>query len=531
MLLEKITEQEIQMMENYYNPVCQVESNFHNFDSLGEFSEDKLGNLRYYQRPFLSFEPMIDTENKKLNKKENFEQRKGVGDIYNFGARLFGKSLVTEKLDIPISMITDDGMWCGFGSLDSIHIRGILDSVRQAVDNHPIISTFKRRVTTHPDYLITAKNGWKLESVNFNLGSKSPGAQFFGKHFEKLWIEEASFESEEVYNAREDAGSELGCVFRFSGMTNFIRHSPAGKQFFAQENKNKTINLPQYVNPFFNNTERRKRLKKYGGEDSLNYRVFVKGEIIQDGINEFDPERLQEAYLKGRKIKRFEINKDRFKQFKDYIVVERPKNAERIFINADVGEKVTEINVVSEIEKTYRYLYNIVLYNLTHIQQVKVFKHLIREFSADVVGLDCGDGMGRAIYRELEDFFPKENLVWYDGSMKIDIDFEKDEQGNIIMKKGKPIYRQESMAEWSVRHLKYLLYEKYLRIPEDFKFDTQINAVVSMKKGNRTIYECVTASGNHLFDSFRVFAIAQFSKSNSKPVVNVNGNWGVGVFS
>ena len=43
MLLKKITEEELQFMEDWHYPVSMIESLFSNFDSLSEFEEDKFG--------------------------------------------------------------------------------------------------------------------------------------------------------------------------------------------------------------------------------------------------------------------------------------------------------------------------------------------------------------------------------------------------------------------------------------------------------------------------------------------------------
>ena len=48
-----------------------------------------------------------------------------------------------------------------------------------------------------------------------------------------------------------------------------------------------------------------------------------------------------------------------------------------------------------------------------------------------------------------------------------------------------------------------------MEIPMDHKFDTQMNQVMALQSGTRTIYECIS-SENHLFQAFQVFSIAQF---------------------
>ena len=108
MLIKKLTEEELLFCESWHSPRCLVESLFNDFDNLSEFSEDEFGDLRLYQIPFLSHEPIIDENIPGLTEKERFNLRKGAGDVIALGARKFGKSLICEKLDIPLSLLHDD---------------------------------------------------------------------------------------------------------------------------------------------------------------------------------------------------------------------------------------------------------------------------------------------------------------------------------------------------------------------------------------------------------------------------------------
>ena len=367
MLTAKLTDQELEFMECWNTPRCLVESLFSDFDNLSEFDEDKFGSLRLYQIPFLSHESIIDENLPDLTEKQKFELRKGVGDGYNLGARKFGKTLVSEKLDIPLSLLHDDSWLCAFSSYDAIHIDSVLDVVKEALDNHSIIKHWKRTAKKSPKWKLIGRNGWKLEGVNMNILSKNPGHQFYGLHVKKLWIEEQSFETNTVYEKRQDALSESGAVLRFSGMTNFTAYSPSGKIFNDPVKKSKIINLPQYVNPTFTVKDNEERLRDYGGADTINYKIFVRGEIVEDGVSEFDMERVKQCYNEKKSIKTFEINKEKMKRFENLIVVERPANADRMLICSDIGESAgSEIIILSEVEDKYNYLYNISLYNLDH---------------------------------------------------------------------------------------------------------------------------------------------------------------------
>jgi len=540
---ELLTEQELDFCESWFTPKCLMESLFHDFDSLSQFHDSKFGEVRLYQMPFLSDEAIIDFETTAeyhdLNKKETFELRKNVGNIYCFGARKFGKTLFVETLDLALNMLTTFfGLKVAFSSVDLIHIRGVLDNIKNCFQNHPICKLFERRITGAPDYLVQLKTGYRLNSVNFNIGSKNPGNQWYGKHVDRVYIEEASLETEEVSQKRKDALSEFGAIFRVSGMTDFTKFSPAGKSFYLPDNQKFVINLPQYVNPYWDEKEKKRRIEDYGGEDSIGYRVFVKGEVVEDSCSSFDMIRIRDNCYKFKangvrteKIKRFDINKDKYPFFRNFIVVEKSKASERIFMDADIGERVSEIVIMSETKDKYKYNYNISLYNLTDEEQYNIIRYLAEQLQANVIGIDCGDGMGRAIFRRLEKIIPKDNLVWYDGSQKIAIGFDTDEAGEVIIKKGHPVYREEYMSEWSVRRLQELFYSGRVIIPEDFKFESQFSAVISMLSGTRTIYKCNSQSGDHLFDAFRVFAIAQWLKKDFNVTKPIKLNFGTGASS
>jgi len=537
-----LNEEELILCESFHTPQCLLECLFHDFDNLAEFDKEQFGELRLYQFPLISDEAIIDfdttAEYHGLSKKQKFQLMKNVGDAYVMGARKFGKSLCVEILDLGLRMLQGITKKIAFSSVDLIHVREILDKIKTCFQNHPICKNWERRITGAPDYKFELKNNTTVNSVNFNIGSKNPGRQWYGKHVNVVYIEEASMETEEVYNKRKDALSEFGAIFRVSGMTDFTPHSPAGKAFYSPSNRKKVLNLPQYVNPMWDEAEKQDRLEFYGGEDSIGYRVFVKGEVVEDGCSVFDMQRLSKMCYKFdrrgnhiEQVKRFEVPKERYGHFRNMVVVERPENAERIFINTDVGEKHSEIIIHSENGDKYKYLYNIVLYNLTDEEQYEILMFLAQKLKANVIGVDCGDGMGRAIYRRLEKVIPKDNLVWYDGSSKLDVDFEYNEAGDIITENGKPVMHQEYMSEWSVKRLQDIFYGGRCYIPEDYKFETQFSVVMSMITGQRTRYKCVSQSGDHLFDAWRVFAIAQFLKKDFNLTKPVKMEWGTGVSS
>ena len=231
-------------------------------------------------------------------------------------------------------------------------------------------------------------------------------------------------------------------------------------------------------------------------------------------------DRVRHNYL-DRPIKHLELTKEHYAQRENILIVEKPINAQQLFICADIGETApTEIIILSKLDKFFKYLYNITLYNLTDKEQFVIFKLLINCLQPNFITLDTTEGTGRAIYRSLEEICPKENICWVSFNEKVAVDFERDDHNNIILKDGLPIYREEYITEWSIKRLKDLLYEGKVQLPLDYKLDIQLNSVVSMQSGNRIVYQCINDQ-DHLFAAFRVFAICQLQNEFAlvKPIL------------
>jgi hypothetical protein len=163
----------------------------------------------------------------------------------------------------------------------------------------------------------------------------------------------------------------------------------------------------------------------------------------------------------------------------------------------------------------FKYVYNITCYGLTEKEQPDIFSYLIENLKASVIGIDTTDGQGRSIARTLVAKYGQEHFVFCGFNEKISVDFERNEVGNIVFdSEGNPKYKEEFVSEWSVKRLKTLLYDSKIKLPIDYKFDKQVNSVVAMSRGGRTVYEVVSEE-DHLFAAFRVFAISEWTKNSS----------------
>lgn len=508
MLEERITEEEIDFCQGLFNPVFMSEALFTNFNMPTQFDENEFSKVRLGQLPLLSYEYLVD-EDPRLDEKANFRKKEGAGTVYVFGGRLFGKTMVVEKLDIPLSLILNEGIMI-ITSFDEIHISKVMNWVRDVFMGHPFYKDFKVNIKQKP-YEIVTKNA-SVVGVNMALSSNNPGSAFLGYHVRKIWVEEASHETEQVYKKRIDCRDEVGCIERVAGMTDFTRYSPAGDKFYDSKLKPRVMNLPQFINPSFDKKTMEDTIVKYGGENSTEFKIYVNGEICEDGVSYFDMDRVKKCYDEKKEIKHFEVSKKNYDDFKGLLFLERPSNCENLYICSDIGDggSPSEVIILSETNNVFHYIYKISLFNLTDEEQYEVFKWLAENLNANIISLDTTDGTGRAIYRRLEKVFPKENLVYCHFGEKIDVALKIDDDGKPVLdNENNPVYEREYVSEWSVKHLRDILYNGVIKINLDYDFDEQINKVVKISTGNRTIFKCL-ASKDHVFQSFQTFAIAHW---------------------
>jgi len=516
-MITKITQEELNIFETLANPISCTEILFSDLGSLTEFNEDKFSKVRLYQYPMLSYESMF-FENPQLSDKENFKIKKGLGDCINFGGRLTGKSLIGIIVDVLISVFHKTFRWGAVSSCDAVKVRGVMEAILTVFDNHPILKEWKCKHKSHPAYLAIFANKCKLESVNNDIASNKErqGKNWFQKHCDKNWEEEASFLNDSITNKRLMAQSELGMIERLTGMANFKKQSPIGRKFFDLKNENMVINLPSYVNETWDEEKDKAAEIEFGGKASPGYRTQILGQVVDDGNSVYDIERIRDCYKRDKNgdpilIKSFEINKVNFYRFKEVLILDRPKNAERVWVCLDKGEgsAPTEVIVLFEIKDLYQYEYNITNYKLTPDEDDEVVKFIIEQLKANVVGIDATSGGGKAMLCHLAKYYP-DNVIGVDFGEKIAIDFERNEQNNIVYDNaGKPKHKEEYITEWSVQRLKHLFYNKRILALFDMKLDVQFDNITAMQSGHRILYK--PKLDDHLYQAFQVFSIAQWN--------------------
>lgn len=538
-MLPKIKKDELIMFQMLSHPIASCEILFHEFDSLGVWDKDKYGKIRKYQFPMLSWDSML-LYDKKKTLEENQHLEIALAESYNLGGRLTGKSRISIILDVCTVTLKKMFTWCVIASFDKTHVQEIMDTIIQCFDNHKIFKMLHGHSIKSPAYNITFDNGCKIQSVNQNITSKNPGAQYHQKHFDRHYIEESSFLTKQVSDKMFMSKAEKGVKNRWSGMTNFTKMSPMGEIFFDINKKKKIINVPSFVNPTWSDETEAKAIKQFGGVDSPGYKVEIKGEVVEGMESVFDILRVRETYIvdkegDGVNIKAFEINKENFHRFKEILIIEKPINAESLGFYFDVGEggAPSEYIVIVKTGKKYKYIYRITTYKLSPNEEEEFVDYLIEVLKPNVVGLDHTSGLGKSMFSHLINKYPDNTntFVAVDFNSNLEIGFKKDNNGNFVRDNtGKLVFEKANAVDWSIQCLKEIFYNDKIECYEDIKFDTQINNIVAAKnKTGKLIYDC--KGENHLFQAWQVFAISYWNTEfkNIQPI-NPNRKPGFGSF-
>lgn len=511
-MIGKITPEELAIAETLFNPISCTEVLFDNLGSLTEFTQEKYSKVRMYQYPMMSYESLY-YENPELTPKENFKIKKGLGDCINFGGRLTGKTLIGILVDMVLSVFHGIFKWGIISSCDATKIRGVMETVLSVFDNHPILKQWNCKHKSHPAYLATFDNGSKIESVNNNMAGKEPGKNWFQKHADKNWEEESSFLTDSVTNKRLMAQSELGMIERLTGMANFKKLSPIGRKFFDLKNENMVTNLPSYVNETWDKEKDEAAEQEFGGKQSPGYRTQILGQVVDDGNSVYDIERIRECYKRDKNgdpilIKTFEINKNNFYRFNEVIIIDRPNNAESVWVAIDKGEGAapTEIIILFKIGEIYKYEYNITTFKLSPDEDDLVIEYVIEQIKANIVAIDATNAGATHTISYLAKKYP-ENIKAVSFNEKLAVDFAIDEKGQPKYNKdGSRELKEEYVVDWSIQRLKHLFYNKKIVALFDMKLDTQFDNITVMRSGQRTVYGSKVA--NHLHQAWQVFAIA-----------------------
>ncbi len=518
---------------------CLFTSSLRNLKSLKLFDNEDCMSIRLYQLPYMSYEYLI-VEDPELTENQNFDNLKGCGDGYFYTGRKTGKSLIALLVDLLLDTAFHFEDWVTLlSSFDETHLSNVAEPYITVMEQHPFFRMFEPKVKRKP-ITVELPTGHLLQCINMNLSDKKKaGSQFESQHASKIVIDEHQYETEEVVKKRSQAISELGCIYRFAGITSFTKMSPAGVIFTNLEKRNWLVNIPETISPAWNEKRKQEAIEDFGNEDTFAYRIHILAELIEDAEGLYEIEKIRQCYYphnKKKPIKHFKITREDLPFFKDTLVVERPPNAEICFIAMDYGDKISEVIIIFAVprqdeESLFKYVYNITLSLMTPDEQFIVIDFLIKKLQAELTGVDCTDGGGRDLWRSLLDKYTNKNIVRVHFSEKVAVDFEKDNEGKIIYEGGQPKYVEEFIVDWSVRRIRTIFYNKKIDCLYDLKLDKEFNNMIQSKKV-RVSYGSKIGQ-DHLHQAFQVWSIMEWVKKfmiKQKPKVDT-ADWGKGAFA
>lgn len=533
-MYEKLTEADIEFIGALHDPITVKENLFpENLKAPHTWLEDdcELVKVRNYQYAWQNYALMFADDTSK-SKEENFKRKKDAGVCYNIGARNTGKSFDFIQMDIPINIMLSPGSESCLGSATAGFLKKVANPILSIMRDHPFFGIFRQLgkkdgIQGGNEIEVSTRHGHVHYGRNEKVDSPEPGTKFHGLHYSTFHYEESSYQTEAGEEKRVDSGSSIGVIERFSGIPDIRIGSPLGKILYNEENKKWVCRLPQYVRSDWNDARRKLMVEKYNGESSLAYKLNVIGEIIEGAEGFWDIERIKKQCLnKKRKIKLFDIDKKKFANFKQHIIIDRLP-CEQIFVCADIGAgaRPTEIIIVFYNGKKYKVEYNVVLNKLTSREQAEIFAFIYQKLGSCFIGIDATTDYGIVDYLKKDYKIPSNHLFGVDLRKNIDIELEKNERGRVVLDgKGKPVIKKMVAIDWGMQQLEHLFYEGLMDIPLDNKFFKEFSGFKVLQTGLKRSYGSSTTDDYH--QAFQIFAICrwQFEWQTLVNTKNTNQN-------
>jgi len=431
------------------------------------------------------------------------------------------------KIDVLLQYIHKVKQAC-VSSFDDRHLRNVTNPIALFIESHPFLQIFglknsRSNAVKRDPLTVTSEHGSLIKGVNEQVDSPEPGVQFQSLHFTYLTIEETSYISEKGTKQRIDAGNATGYIERLSGIPDLRLGSPLTKILTDPKNKRKIWRLPQYVSPLWCEETKQKRIAEYSGENSSGYRLNVEAEILEGAYGFWDMARLKEKAIKqSRKIKYFEVGKENFHDFENRLkAIERLPGADQVYIISDIGlgHTPSEVIIVFRVGDVYKYVYQISLFKLIQKEQAQIFKWLYDKLGTAFISHDATSDGGATIDELIALGIPQEHLLKVKLNTNLEVDFEKDEKGQIVRNNnGEPLMKKVNAMEFAMQELERLLYSGKLEIAFDDKFLREFNGYIVKQTGLRKVYGSTTTDDLH--QSFQILAIAIFFNENN-PMENI----------
>lgn len=518
MLYKKLTSEEIQFCECWYDPVCMIESLIpENIKAPHIWLEPdcSLIKLRPYQFSMVDYSYLF-ADDDKLSSKQNFRNKQGAGYLLNVAARNLGKSLFAI-IDSFLTLLHGEGDESCLASFDFAHLKKIATPVANLANYHPFFDLYRKKGKECVRFIgggmeIDTTLGHTMYGRNENINSPDPGTAFHSLHVKKNIYDEVSYMSEEGRKKMVDAMSSEGCIERLAGIPDIRLGSPIGKMLRDESKRNWICTGPQFVREDWDEKTKAEKIEEYDGESSPMYKLNVLGEAIEGANSMFDMARIKEnSYTTKKRIKQFDIGKETFYKFTETIIIDK-QPAEMSIIASDIGTtgSPSEVCVFFGDNNLMKWRYNISLYMLTIQEQAKVFKWLYDKLENCIISLDCTAGEGRAIADELVILgVPQDRIIRCMFNAKMIIGFEtNDDQSVKYDDRGNPVYKLERTIDFANLQLEHCLYHGLIEVPHSEKFLREFANYFCVMTGTTKRYG--STSTDHLLQSFQCMSIARF---------------------
>jgi len=512
-----IKESEIEFCEFFSDPTSLTECLIpENTNAPQLWPDCNCITLRPYQFAMQNYSYLI-ADDPALSDLENFKLKKASGDLYSIGSRNTGKSLWLI-IDVVLSFIKSCKEGC-VASVTAEKLKKVTAPICKFIESHKFCKIFHlRKETTRSKTVlrnpltVNSEHACSILSVNEKVDGDNPGVQFHSKHYDIRWTEEYSYSTKQGQEKAEDAEMSYGHIERPSGIPDLHIDSPLGKILKDKKLKNWIWRLPQYCREDWTEEVEERKARQYNGRQSAGYKLNVEAETLEGAFNFFDMGRFKEkSFRKSGRIKSFEVGQKTYVGFENRLHIERMAGSDQIYVTADIGtgSAPTEIIIIFFDGKKYKYAYNISLQRLIQDEQAEIFYWIWEKLEGAYIAIDATHDGGVIIDRLKEKGIPDEQLLKVKFNENIDVDFERDKDGEPLCdNNNNPIMKQAHTESWSYSELEKILYSGEFETAPDAKLEEQFSNIICKRNKLKTLFD--SKGPNHLVQAFQVFAICRF---------------------
>jgi len=382
-------------------------------------------------------------------------------------------------------------------------------------------------IQRQPRYEISFRNGTVLYGAS--VGDDPLCANIQGPHPHIRYIEEGQFYPRKAFEKFQSTAHEAGTKDRFYGIRDGRRDTPwyemdTDHLSYPQFNGHRFA-VPQLASPYFNESEKLKKVKSLGGEDSSEYLNQVLAEWGEPLAGLWKLEDIQECMNPSSRMKHWLTSpaKMRIQPF-DILLAELdvpPKDAKYVILAVDPAwsEATTILCFWEDGQGAWHTEWSVGMRNKVSQQDTARFISMIaHKMRANKIAIDTTGGDGRGVFQNLSEegnpwSVPRSMLVavGFNDTVVVDRVSEKDEYGYIM---GVEEMKEERVIHNCINELRRLFHDRKISMPYSQKVLDEFNS--ETRKMGVSDWRIVVPRTVHVPETFRVFAHAQFMRKASE---------------